>query len=527
MLMLSPRVVSALLVLALAVPAQDDKKAQEEASKKAVEDFKKAVAETKAVHEKALLIQKFGDLWPKESSMVAPVAKFLAPGPGDINYILPVTAAEALGKYRGSAQASQALMGALPMYKKIPYVYDKILLAVGKVGHESSLTFFEEPLKTLDKKQAGAAVDSVSEMPPHIAIDWLFKKAEEYEKKKEKAADDQKAGYDAVLAEVLRGIKKVSGQPYPTLTELKIWWTKRGKAWQDEAAAKEKESLAKRAETAAAGGKTTLTPPLIVELLFKENGGQKTVNSGTSGGMYFEASISAKSPAWSGSAPPNGGPSSLDWGAMGMPQAAVDLGMGAPLEHLKNLKSFTICGWLNCKSEKETAGDKHVPAGNRIVSWLNHGKDGVELVHRPDGNLQLGINEWAANSPAASAPRQIPLVDEKATDAAQAFTRNWKFFAVTFDSTAAAGQVKWYFGTAQADAKLDKACDYPKGAVGAKIAPALTVGNVAVVSRPMAPDRCFKGHIDQVRIFGSTMDGSGALPVAELIKVQDRQTAVP
>jgi hypothetical protein len=524
MLRLSPIVLGLLVVgLAAQEPAKspDEKKAQEEAAKKAVDDFNAAIKDAKTVQEKALAIQTLGEVYPKDALMVPPLRGYLQPKAGDINYLLPMMAAEALSKFRGVSQASQALIAVLPLYKKIPYIYTKLVLAVGKVGHESALLFFEEPIRAAkDVKAATDAIEAISEMPPVVALESLFRNAQEIDAKLPRASDDQKKFYTPVQAELLKGIKKVSGEPYPTLKELQIWWTKRGAAFKEKAAEKEKELMAKRNGQPAKG----LPPVLLVELLFKENGGTTTANSGASCAMYANANFVGKSMAWSATAAPNGGPSSIDLGPGPAPNA-VDL-PGAPvIENLKNLKSFTICGWVTCKLEKESPADKLAPAGNRIVSWLNHGKEGVELIHRAEGNLQLGINQWADGTGAVSSAKQIPIVDEKKLtpeNANQLAQANWRFFAVTYDSTAASGHVKFYFGTRQADAKLDTECEYARGPAGAKISPTLTIGNTTLVTRPMAPDRNFKGQIDEIRIFGSTSDGSGALPVAEIIKVQNR-----
>lgn len=515
--------VSIFILLALALPLRPAGAQQDEAAKKAIEDFTAKMKDAKTVPEKALAIQAFGEVFPKDKSMVGPLARYLAPAAGDINYILPVMAAEALSKFRSSPQASQVLMGALPNYKKIPYVYSKILAAIGKVGHESAFALFDEPLRGKDANAAIAALDAISDMPVAVALDKLFAEFERIQKAKEKAADDMKPFYDKVLPEVLKAVKKVSGQPYPTLAELHLWYKKRGAAYKEEAAAKEKEKYGKATD----GFKPGVPAPLIIELCFKENGGDSTANSGTSCGLFPTATVTKGKPGWSALAPPNGGPSSLDWSAAPIP-GAVDLMGGAGIEHLKNLKSFTVSGWVNLRSDKEGPGDRLVPAGNRVVTWLNHGKDGVELIHRANGSLQIGINQWADASVATSDPAQIPIVDDKAKDAAAAERANWRFFAVTYDSTTNAGHVKFYFGTANAAPKLNRAVDCDRGAVGPKIGPTLTVGNLNTISRPMAPERCsFRGVIDELRVHGSTLDGSGALPLAEIEKVQNRTVATP
>jgi hypothetical protein len=120
------------------------------------------------------------------------------------------------------------------------------------------------------------------------------------------------------------------------------------------------------------------------------------------------------------------------------------------------------------------------------------------------------------------------VVDDKAKDPAAAERANWRFFAVTYDSGTNAGHVKFYFGNANADAKLNRAVDCDRGPAGPKIAPCLTVGNLNPTSRPMAPDKhSFRGIIDEIRIFGSTVDGTGALEKDEIIKVQNRNLPAP
>jgi len=522
-----------LFALALVLPlqaqqaekqTQAEKQAQEDAAKKVVDEFTNKMKDAKTVPEKALLIQGLGDVWPKDNAMVGPIARYLNTGNNDINYILPVMAADALAKFRNNGKASQMLIASLPAYKKIPYVYNRILMAIGKVGHESALTLFEEPLKGKDINPAIAAVEAISEMPAAIALETLYKEYERMEKGKDKASDDLKKVYEKVMPEIIKAIKKVSGQPYPTIAELRLWWQKRGQAFKDEANVKEKERLAKATGEPSKGG---IPPPLIVELLFKENGGDSTANSGTSSGTYATATVTKTKPSWTATSPTNGGPAALDWGATPSP-GAVDLSGGAGIEHLKGLKSFTISGWINLKGDKEAPGDKLVPAGNRILTWLNHGKDGVELVHRASGGLQIGINQWADQSVAASDPTQIPIMEEKPKDVAVAERANWRFFAVTSDSSTNAGHVKFYFGTLNADAKLNRAVDCDRGPVGMKIGPNLTVGNLNAASRPMAPDRCsIKGILDEIKIYGSTVDGSGALDKDEIIRIQNRVAATP
>jgi hypothetical protein len=92
---------------------------------------------------------------------------------------------------------------------------------------------------------------------------------------------------------------------------------------------------------------------------------------------------------------------------------------------------------------------------------------------------------------------------------------NWRFIAVTYDSTAAKENVKFYIGTTTADVRLHKAVSYDRGSVG-KGAGVLSVGHFNPATRIHYGDRMFRGLIDEVRLFGSSLDGTGALSLDEI-----------
>jgi len=501
--------------------AQDENRANEDAAKKAVDAFTEKMKEAKSLADKALLILNLGDFEPKHKVIVPALGRYLGAVANDINCLLVTSAAEALGKFRGSPQAAAVLSGALSGYKKNPYVSSRIAAAIGKVGHESSLSTFEDQFKGTDAELAVQAVWVIAEFPGQIAIESLFKENEriDKERKKQNLKDEYKKVYDRVQPELLKAVKKVTGQPWPTMAEMTIWWNKHAAAFKEECKKKESE----RKTDAPAAARTSVPPVLLVELIFKENAGLSTANSGSSASAFPTATLTEKKPAWSNVVPPNGGAASLDFDKTGGAYA-VDLGGGAGIENLKNLKSFTITGWALCWEVKEGPSDKMAGAGNRIVSWFNPQKanEGVELVYRTDGSLQLGIGQWADASPARSKPEQIPVFDSKATNVYTEHYAKWRFFAVSYDSGLAADHVKFYIGTRAADAKLVNAVEYNRGPSGAKISPQLTIGNVTPQIRPMAPERSFRGLLDEIRIYGSTIDGSGALPLDELIRIQNR-----
>jgi hypothetical protein len=211
-------------------------------------------------------------------------------------------------------------------------------------------------------------------------------------------------------------------------------------------------------------------------------------------------------PAASSNTPPGGGSHSLDFGNQ-PGNFAIDLPEEASAR-LEGLKSFTITAWVNRTSGDEGAG------GNRIVHMADTmgGRAGIDLVVTRDGRLKLGVNEWPDATQAASDPDLIPV--DSGVGAG-----NWRFIAVTYDSTAAKDHVKIYIGTPTDGVRLHKAASYDRGPVG-KGAGVLTVGHFNPGSRGNAGDRMFRGLIDEVRLLGSRVDGYGALSIEDIRTVQ-------
>ncbi|HEX7899556.1 MAG TPA: LamG domain-containing protein [Planctomycetota bacterium] len=454
----------------------------------ALDLFKQRVAAAKTVHEKAAAIRELGHA--REPGAVPALARYLAPQPSDCNCLLPVAAAEALGKLRGSVGASRALAGAAEASRKNAYLYARYVDALARVGHESGLALFEDALKG---PEAAAAVKAIAAFPPGVAVEALLVEARKAERKGGE-------GVDRLREELLKGLQKVSGEKYPTFAEFELWWKKRGPSFRVEAEAREKASPPPGPSSAST---------LLVELAFRENGGTSTANSGASAAFYPSCALGNAAPAWTGRVPVNGGPSALEWPKEGG-APAVELGAG---ESLRALKSFTLSGWMLRTEAKEEGG-----AGQRILTWLGPSKagEGVELTARADGRLQIGINQPAEASTLATPPGLIPVLDPKSKEPNDA----WRFFAVTYDSTAAADQVKFYVGGWNADAKLVGASTSARGPAGTKIAPTLAIGGPSRAGGA----RAFRGALDEIRIHGSALDGSGALDLPALIRTQNRET---
>jgi len=240
------------------------------------------------------------------------------------------------------------------------------------------------------------------------------------------------------------------------------------------------------------------TPVALIKLPCNENTGTNVTNSGSVGGALTKTAP----PNWSTNIPAGvGGASSLDFGTTPGNYAVEST---AIISQLAGLSSFTITGWVNCKNATEGGG------GNRIVSWINNGGNGVDLVYKNDGSLQIGINEWPDLNGGSTQPRSS--AGKISTDS-NASAANWKFFAVTYDS--ASSKVQYYFGNAAADASLDVTRTYNKGAIGNAIAK-LAIGHFNSATRSGATDRMFRGLIDQVEIYNQV------LSPAQIINVQGR-----
>jgi len=465
-----------------------------------LESFKLAVREAKGFEEKASLLHAFGTTAVADAPSLSEVSRYLGALSGDIRLLLPTTAISILARFRGNRIASQNLIQALPAFKKSPYLQKKILGALTQIAHESAIPTLEEILRGGDEDQALFVLAALRDLPPDVSLDLMIRSWDWMESRKAKVPDALRNTYGRVGGEMLKRIQEISGEKYPTMTEMSRWWPKHSAEWKEKAAALEKE----KPRSALA---PELPPSLLVELLFNDRAGAVAANGGVSSPWGPAGAITKARPAWSTEVPPSGGPTSLDWGREGG-ASAVDL-VGVA-DHLKNLKSFTVTGWINCRGGAEGKG------GNRILSWLD--RDGVEIVQRGDGSLQVGINQKAEDSEIRTASAVIPVLAEAA---GASIYDNWRYFAVTCDATLPAGEVKIYLGYRDHDAVLCLSKSGP-GKPGARVAAALSIGNLPPAARAAQPPGGFRGWIDDLRIFGSTWDGSGALAPAELVKIQNR-----
>ena len=241
----------------------------------------------------------------------------------------------------------------------------------------------------------------------------------------------------------------------------------------------------------------TAGPGAIVNLKFNEGAGTFTTNYGTAGGVF---TISTPNPAFrTNAAPGTGGSHAIDFGTV---TGNFGVDSPAPIDGLRNLVRFTITGWINNRSTSE-GGD-----GNRVVRWFNSstGGQGADLVYHSDGRLEIAVNR-TPNGDARSSSGRIPT-------SSTAPASNWRFFAVTYDSTLPSGQVQFFFGTPTSDAVFDITRTYSgHGAIGTNIG-RLTIGHLNPPTRSGSTSRMLRGLVDEIQIFGNV------LTPAEIVRLQ-------
>jgi hypothetical protein len=149
------------------------------------------------------------------------------------------------------------------------------------------------------------------------------------------------------------------------------------------------------------------------------------------------------------------------------------------------LLSLTLQGWFRAEGAGITDLARLITkqAGNTGFLLLGTG-----------GNLDLEINNVGTTS----------------TGARYADAGEWVFFAVTYDGTATSGNVRFYRGSRNNIVILLETRTLNQGRALAN-SESITVGNSnGTFTRP------FDGWLDNVRVFGSKLNSSGALTLRQL-----------
>ncbi len=158
---------------------------------------------------------------------------------------------------------------------------------------------------------------------------------------------------------------------------------------------------------------------------------------------------------------------------------------------------LTICGWVNASS---LPGARSVTLAYAFESAAT---SGFHLEENLNGTLALFVNGYE-NEP----PYSTVLLTPSSSFA----TNNWVFFAVTYDPTLSADQLKYYFGRPNKLAALDVAGDYvPASSLGTNVdyTGPLSVGNAssvdAIRNETGSCSRIFRGLMDEFRIYTNAL----------------------
>jgi hypothetical protein len=158
---------------------------------------------------------------------------------------------------------------------------------------------------------------------------------------------------------------------------------------------------------------------------------------------------------------------------------------------------LTICGWVNANT---------FPGARSIslaYAFESAGISGFHLVENLDATLALFVNGYE-NEPPYSTVKLLP--------SASFATNNWVFFAVTYDPTLSADQLKYYFGRPDKLAALDVAGTYvPTSSLGTVVTYTgpLSVGNASSVdgirNETGSCSRIFRGLLDEFKIYTNAL----------------------
>ena len=174
-----------------------------------------------------------------------------------------------------------------------------------------------------------------------------------------------------------------------------------------------------------------------------------------------------------------------------------------PGEGLDDLQSMTITGWFRSDEEEPLTSS-------------------ARLVHKP-GSFDL----FAGNRLAFDVrdPDNESRTQFSGSILWQQATGRWTFFAVTFDGTTDSNNIVIYDGSEMSAGLRSIARSVPAG-------PARNVGFEVTIGNNFFDNRPYKGRMDNIRIYGSTEDDSGALTaeqieavwLADLLEAEGRDT---
>jgi hypothetical protein len=162
----------------------------------------------------------------------------------------------------------------------------------------------------------------------------------------------------------------------------------------------------------------------------------------------------------------------------------------APMkEALNGLRSFTICGWMK-------VDETNLQNGSTLFFFQKRDGQPYEYKLRILSNNDWGSavrtvlnNDWGPHLPAAWWNFQP--------------ADGWQFRAVTYNADDFGQEEKWYYAT-------------PVLTAGFRTARAHSVGVLEDSNEPIQMFPAYDGFADEVYLFGSKTDGSGALSLEQI-----------
>jgi hypothetical protein len=167
---------------------------------------------------------------------------------------------------------------------------------------------------------------------------------------------------------------------------------------------------------------------------------------------------------------------------------------------------LTLCGWVNANS---------LPGARSVTlayAFESAGVSGFHLEENLNGTLDLSVNGYENEAPSST------LI---LTPSSSYATNNWVFFAVTYDPTLSADQLKYYFGRPNKLAAIDVAATYvPASSLGSNVdyTGPLSFGNAStsdgIRNETGSCSRIFRGLMDELKIY------TNALTIDEIQQAQ-------
>jgi hypothetical protein len=194
----------------------------------ALAEFRKAWSEARSLEAKASALHGLAVGDARDARIVRTVGKYLNPAGDDPDYVLAAVAAEELGGFRGDPVASGLLLGAVPLYRKVPRMHMSLVAAMGRNGSASLVPYLIERVHDLSANPdiAQAAAAALGAMPVESALPALLKEWSDLNKKRFK-----ETAFPIVSSTLQSSAQKMTGTICVTVADFEIWWSRNSKQY--------------------------------------------------------------------------------------------------------------------------------------------------------------------------------------------------------------------------------------------------------------------------------------------------------